>query len=65
MQNKKIKSRNYKFIGSGVEIDLVCGMELDAENAKSSADYKDKTYYFCALSCQKHFLLDPLKYVGE
>ncbi|MBP9748107.1 MAG: YHS domain-containing protein [Candidatus Pacebacteria bacterium] len=46
-------------------IDLVCGMELNAENIKANTDYKDKTYYFCAIHCKNHFAADPVKYVGE
>jgi len=66
MQTKKTKSRkNYKSIDSEVEIDLVCGMELDADNSKANADYKGKTYYFCAIHCKNHFTADPVKYVGE
>ena len=66
MQTKKTKGRkNYRSIDSEVEIDLVCGMELDADNSKASADYKGKTYFFCAIHCKNHFTADPVKYVGE
>ena len=66
MQTKKSKNnKNYKFIDPAVAIDLVCGMELDADNIKASADYKDKTYHFCAIHCKNHFTADPVKYVGE
>ncbi|MEO8637305.1 MAG: hypothetical protein ABI430_00185 [Candidatus Taylorbacteria bacterium] len=40
-------------------------MELDANNIKASADYKSKTYYFCAIHCKNHFTADSVKYVGE
>ncbi|MBP9818582.1 MAG: YHS domain-containing protein [Candidatus Pacebacteria bacterium] len=45
--------------------DLVCGMELDADGIKATADYKGKTYYFCAIHCKNHFTADPVKYAGE
>ncbi len=66
MQTKKSKNnKNYKFIDPEVAIDLVCGMELDADSIKASADYKGKTYYFCAIHCKNHFTADPVKYAGE
>jgi Cu+-exporting ATPase len=48
-----------------VAFDLVCGMEIDADNIKASAEYKGKIYYFCAIHCKNHFTADPVKYVGE
>ncbi len=66
MQTKKSKgNKKYKIIDPAVVFDLVCGMELDADNIKASADYKGKTYYFCAIHCKNHFTADPVKYVGE
>ncbi len=66
MQTKKTKNNaKYKFIDPEMAIDLVCGMELNAENIKANTDYKDKTYYFCAIHCKNHFAADPVKYVGE
>lgn len=66
MQTKKVKkNKNYKNIEPAVVIDLVCGMELDENNIKASADYEGKTYYFCAIHCKNHFTADPVKYVGE
>jgi len=66
MQTKKSKNNNkYKIIDPAVAFDLVCGMELDADSIKASADYKGKTYYFCAIHCKNHFTADPVKYAGE
>jgi len=66
MQTKKSKNhKDYKFIDPSVAIDLVCGMELVAENIKANADYRGETYYFCAIHCKNHFTADPVKYVGE
>ncbi len=66
MQTKKSKNnKNNKLIDPTVAFDLVCGMELDADSIKASADYKGKTYYFCAIHCKNHFTADPVKYVGE
>ncbi|MDO8483186.1 MAG: YHS domain-containing protein [bacterium] len=66
MQTKQIKkNKNYEYVDPSVVIDLVCGMELDSENIKTSADYNGQTYYFCAVHCKSHFTADPVKYVGE
>lgn len=66
MQTKKLKgNKHYKIIDPAVAIDLVCGMELDENNIKASADFKGKTYHFCAIHCKNHFTADPVKYVGE
>jgi YHS domain-containing protein len=40
-------------------------MELNQDEIKASADYKGKTYYFCAILCKNHFTADPVKYAGE
>jgi Cu+-exporting ATPase len=66
MQTKKLKgNKKYKNHDPAVAFDLVCGMELDADSIKASADYKGKTYYFCAIHCKNHFTADPVKYAGE
>jgi len=46
-----------------VEIDPVCKMEVDPATAEWKADYKDKTYYFCAPGCKRSFEKDPEKYL--
>jgi len=43
--------------------DPVCGMTIDKEKAVATAQYKGKTFYFCALGCKKQFDKDPQKYV--
>ncbi len=44
--------------------DLVCGMELNPENAKLHTEYKGEVYYFCSMTCKNHFVGDPEKYAG-
>lgn len=44
--------------------DPVCGMEVDEKKAAATATYKGRTYYFCAVACQKAFEKAPEKYVG-
>jgi len=45
--------------------DLVCGMEVNPETAKYRTSYNGETYYFCALTCQKRFQENPLKYLNQ
>jgi YHS domain-containing protein len=43
--------------------DPVCNMDVDEKKAAATADYKGKTYYFCAPGCKKAFLQNPEKYL--
>jgi YHS domain-containing protein len=47
------------------EIDPVCGMEVDPDNAAGKSEYKGKTYYFCAPGCKRAFDQDPEKYLDN
>jgi YHS domain-containing protein len=42
--------------------DPVCGMEVNEKKAVAIADYKGKTYCFCALSCKDKFVKEPKIY---
>jgi P-type Cu+ transporter len=44
-------------------VDPVCGMTIDPVDAVGHADYKGRTYYFCAESCLQRFKADPARYV--
>jgi YHS domain-containing protein len=46
-----------------MEIDPVCGMEVDPKTAAGKSEYQGKTYYFCAPGCKKDFDKEPQKYV--
>jgi P-type Cu+ transporter len=48
----------------GVEIDPVCGMEVDAASAAGSYEYQGTTYYFCSQGCLEDFAEDPASYVA-
>jgi YHS domain-containing protein len=48
-----------------MEIDPVCGMEVDPQSAAGQATYAGKTYYFCSLGCQQQFERSPATYVGH
>ena len=42
--------------------DLVCGMDVDEENAIKSV-YKNQTYYFCSPTCQSEFEKNPEQFI--
>jgi YHS domain-containing protein len=45
-------------------IDPVCGMTVDAEDAKAkSAVYRGRPYYFCSNSCRDKFEAAPTSYL--
>lgn len=48
-----------------MEIDPVCGMEVDPITAAYQTTYKDKTYYFCSAECKRDFDKEPQKYVDK
>ena len=45
-----------------IEIDPVCGMEVDTEKSQLSIDHNGKTYWFCGRGCMLDFQEDPDKY---
>lgn len=46
-------------------IDPVCKMEVEPGSAPAKAEYKGKTYYFCAPGCKVAFEKDPEKYLRD
>ncbi|MBP0441497.1 heavy metal translocating P-type ATPase [Tianweitania sediminis] len=48
---------------AGVTRDPVCGMTVDPEAGKPTADYGGDTYHFCSASCRGKFILDPESYL--
>jgi Cu+-exporting ATPase len=47
-----------------MEIDPVCGMEVDPATAEWMHAYQDTTYYFCAKGCLDDFVESPGDYLG-
>ena len=47
-----------------MEIDPVCGMQVDPRNAAGSYEYRGTTYYFCSTGCLEDFKEDPGSYLG-
>jgi Cu+-exporting ATPase len=48
-----------------MEIDPVCGMEVNLSEAAGTSEYNGKTYYFCAPGCKRSFDKDPEKYISK
>ena len=46
-----------------MEIDPVCGMEVDSHTAAGAFEYQGKTYYFCSQGCLEDFKEDPETFV--
>ena len=43
--------------------DPVCGMDVDPQTARHTAEHNGQTYYFCAPGCKKAFQEDPQRYL--
>ena len=46
-----------------VEIDPVCGMDVETATAVNTYEYKGTTYYFCGKGCRLEFEEDPERYL--
>jgi len=44
--------------------DPVCGMSVNAANARFRHEYKGKTYYFCCAGCVEKFKASPERYLA-
>ncbi len=45
-------------------LDPVCGMRVDPEKARGSAEYGGTKYFFCSAGCVERFKADPKKYLA-
>ena len=48
----------------GAVMDPVCGMWVDPEKARGSAEYQGNTYYFCSPRCVEKFKAEPERYLA-
>lgn len=46
-----------------MEIDPVCGMEVDPQTVAWSFEYGGSTYHFCSEGCLEDFQEDPESFV--
>ncbi|MBV9079923.1 MAG: YHS domain-containing protein [Elusimicrobia bacterium] len=42
--------------------DVVCGLEVNEEDAAAKSQYDGRTFYFCSEGCKRRFDADPAKY---
>jgi Cu+-exporting ATPase len=47
-----------------MEIDPVCGMEVDPATATWRHELGGTTYYFCSKGCMEDFAEDPTEFLG-
>jgi P-type Cu+ transporter len=47
-----------------MERDPVCGMMVDPDHAKATAEHRGRTYYFCCTACATKFRTEPEKYLS-
>lgn len=45
-----------------MERDVVCGMQVDPQNAAATAEHEGRTYYFCSENCHRSFVENPQRY---
>ena len=50
---------------NAMQIDPVCGMEVDEGKAKATSTHSGTTYYFCSPECQEEFETDPESYLED
>ena len=43
--------------------DVVCGMDVDPDNAAAQSEHEGAAYYFCAQGCKLDFDAGPGKYL--
>jgi Cu+-exporting ATPase len=45
--------------------DPVCGMEVEADKAAVTSEYRGRKVYFCSLGCKEKFDRAPEQYAAE
>jgi len=48
-----------------IEIDPVCGMEVDTTTSLLSFDHEGTTYWFCCPGCRSRFAKDPAAFLAS
>jgi Cu+-exporting ATPase len=46
-----------------MEVDPVCGMRIDSDEAVGTIEHGGKTFYFCSQACYDAFAANPTSYV--
>jgi Cu+-exporting ATPase len=60
-----INCRNYNKGEEIMQVDPVCGMQVDETSVVIKNIYKDQTYFFCAQGCKEKFEKSPEIYVDR
>lgn len=47
-----------------IELDPVCGMEVDTTTSELSLEHDGKTYWFCGKGCLLEFRDDPERFLA-
>ena len=47
------------------QIDPVCGMQVNDQQAAQKSQYQGKTYYFCSESCKTKFDQKPEQFTAK
>ena len=45
------------------QTDPVCGMDVESEGARFTAEHEGRTYYFCSRGCMLDFQEDPQRFL--
>ena len=48
-----------------MNIDVVCGMKVEEEDAAATSEYLNRTYYFCSEECKYIFEQRPEQYIPK
>ena len=48
---------------TGFDVDPVCGMTVDINDATYVADHNGRTYHFCCAACQERFVAEPERFL--
>src|SRR5260221_496606 len=46
-------------------LDPVCGMHVDPQTARATAEHQGQTYYFCSEGCARRFSAEPEKFLAR
>lgn len=65
MQNLRLFHDGKARKGEKMVKDIVCGMDIEKENAVGAVKHDRDTHYFCSQFCLAAFLENPLKYLPD
>jgi YHS domain-containing protein len=48
-----------------MQVDPVCGMQIDDQKAPAKSQHQGDTYYFCSEDCKMEFDQQPQRYIRK